>query len=410
MPYKNIAQHEIASSEPYRKTEWKQLVSVAFIALLIAFARMPDRLIHGFLWAEDGQIFLQQAYGLGVRSIVTPYAGYLHIIPRLIAFSFSLFPGPEHSPRPFAWASTLVLCATCAYLFSFARPRMPAPAAWIFALTPILVPHNGEVWLTITNIQWVIAPALLVLLWETVYVSAGWARTIAVILLTLTGPFGLLYSPLVVIGLILARRFPRAIAAYFSAVAIQFICTLINQRGNVAPGEAKHTLLDYLHFPWKDQFLHHFALDYLTPVNWANRLGTHWEIVAIACAAVLALCFVLAGNRLICCALAALAVGLWSIGVLRTGVWSFDLTWYGSGARYFFVPLIFMTWALLLSITTTPYPTVKYIASFFLVMVAINSASLFKSPIWPRPHIVYESGHPAALTIAPSDQWNIPLH
>jgi hypothetical protein len=402
--YRNLAERV----DTERRT-WRQPFAVAVIALLALFARMPDRVIYGFLWGEDGPVFLQQAYVIGLRSIVTPYAGYLIVIPRFIAFSFSLLSDPTRSARPFMWASALILCASCAYLFSFARSRMPEPAAWIFALAPILVPHQGEVWLNITNIQWVIAPLLLVLLWEMVYVGIGRTKLFVLILMTLTGPFGLLYSPMVIVFMVRTRRFSRGAMMYFAAVAVQFVCVLVSPPVNMAPGEPPHPLIDYLHFPWTRQFLHHLVLDYLMPVDWVNRLGNHWAVAAIACVLGLTLCVALAGRRLICAALAAIAVGFWAIGILRTRVWGFDLTWYGSGARYFFIPFVFMTWALLLSITTTRYPTVRFIGGFLLVMMAIDSISVFSIQPSPRSEVLYESGKPATLTIPPSAGWNIKL-
>ena len=38
-------------------------------------------------WAEDGHIFFSEAYNLGLTSFITTYAGYLHTIPRIIAYS-----------------------------------------------------------------------------------------------------------------------------------------------------------------------------------------------------------------------------------------------------------------------------------------------------------------------------------
>ena len=51
----------------------------------VAWARLPA-VVRGVLWAEDGRNFLQDALTDGpLRSLVIPYSGYLHTIPRIIA-------------------------------------------------------------------------------------------------------------------------------------------------------------------------------------------------------------------------------------------------------------------------------------------------------------------------------------
>ncbi len=61
---------------------------VVFIGLSAAFAawlRLPA-VARDTLWAEDGRNFLQDAMRYGpIDSLVIPYAGYLHTVPRLIA-------------------------------------------------------------------------------------------------------------------------------------------------------------------------------------------------------------------------------------------------------------------------------------------------------------------------------------
>lgn len=51
-----------------------------------------SRLRYPAFFAEDGQIFLSQARNLGLAAIIEPYAGYLHVIPRIIAALLKPFP------------------------------------------------------------------------------------------------------------------------------------------------------------------------------------------------------------------------------------------------------------------------------------------------------------------------------
>jgi hypothetical protein len=54
-------------------------------AVLLAL-RKPWALHTPQLWAEDGSIFLTQDEQMGVRAWWEPYNGYLHLLPRLIAW------------------------------------------------------------------------------------------------------------------------------------------------------------------------------------------------------------------------------------------------------------------------------------------------------------------------------------
>lgn len=404
----------------YQKTLSRSTIgggaSIFAVALLIIYLRMPDRLAHGFLWAEDGKVFLLGAYDLGARSLITPNAGYLHTIPRLIALAYSKVFPIEHAARPFAWVSAAILCAVCAYLFSFARKVMGLPYAAAFALAPVLVSNSGEVWLTITNLQWVIAPALLILLWEEFFVAEGhgWtdgARGAAIVLMTLTGPFGLLFAPLVVFGAMVSRGFRRPLtaAAYAVAVCAQ-IYMLHGSPPTFAPaGEPHHVLIGYLYFPWERQFLHHVVLDLLIPDRWV-ALREHRQAVAgvltLACAA----CLTMAEGRFKAAgwALTAAAVGLWMIGILRSGIWSFELTSNGNGARYFYVPYVFLMWAMILAAASPRRAVARVVSTAMFALMLVASTSAFRAATWPAPGVI-GIGRNAQLIVNPSPGWYIDL-
>ena len=406
--------------------EWRQRCAVAAIAALIAFARMPDRFLHGFLWAEDGRIFLVQAHYLGFRSIITPYAGYLHVIPRVIALAFLKIAPVVAAPLSFAWVSAAILCASCAYLLGFARKVMATPAAWVFALSPILIPHTGEVWLTVTNLQWVLAPALLVLLVETFCSPLMGAsgprgdalRGIAIVVLSLTGPFCLLFLPIIVLCLIATRRVSRrrstrlAIGAYVICCLVQLVTLVVSPAEDRGTRGPRHSLMAFAHFPWKEHFLHYVALDFAMPTVWSNRMGNHWPIAAIACAVAVVVCCIFAGKnrRVLCCALVAMAVGLWVLGIMRADAWTFALKWDVIGGRYFYEPFIFLSWAVLLSLVTSPYPAIRFLAGSILTMVMLNSISVFNAPDYtPSTVTATADGAASMLNVPPSPYWDIKI-
>ena len=59
---------------------------------LVLYARMPDAFSHPQFWAEDGTIFFLDAHSGGWRALLDPYSGYLHLIPRAVAWLAELLP------------------------------------------------------------------------------------------------------------------------------------------------------------------------------------------------------------------------------------------------------------------------------------------------------------------------------
>jgi hypothetical protein len=324
------------------------------------------------------------------------------------------------------WISTLVLCATCAYLFTFARKTLPLPGAIVFGLAPLLVPHSGEVWLTITNEQWVIAPVLLVLLWDEFCLHSTKASrasgdiirggTIAAI--TLTGPFGLLFTPVVVTGLFMTRKVHRsrrawaAIGAYFIAVGFQLVSILRHLRPTLVNGLHRAPTFSYLYFPWAKQFLKYFALDYSLPGTWIARMGLGWHIAAVICVCVIFACVALCERRYRAGALAlcAIAIALWMIGVIRAGTPQIDLKWDGYGGRYFYVPFVLLTWAIVLSVAKAKYGFLRFAGIFLLSCALLNSAAEFQSPVWAHSGVLYrDDSHQWQLIVPPSPDWSVDL-
>ncbi|RKG70249.1 hypothetical protein D7V80_05850 [Corallococcus sp. CA054B] len=111
---------------------WERLRAPYATALGVCFAvlalRSHARLFQAHLWAEDGAVFLTDALAHGFGATFIPYAGYLHIVPRLLAWGLSLLP-----IEAFALGLAFVILAINAAVFALiARVRF----RW-------LVPHDG---------------------------------------------------------------------------------------------------------------------------------------------------------------------------------------------------------------------------------------------------------------------------
>jgi hypothetical protein len=59
-----------------------------FLACLVLLAwQQRNRFVNAHLWAEDGRVFLMGFWEQGWAAIFSPYAGYLHVVPRVIVSS-----------------------------------------------------------------------------------------------------------------------------------------------------------------------------------------------------------------------------------------------------------------------------------------------------------------------------------
>ena len=170
------------------------LAGVAAAAVLLAL-RKPWALHTPQLWAEDGSIFLVQAEQLGLRSWWEPYNGYLHLLPRLVAWLANRTADVAWWPaiyNGFSYAVTVGLFLRIASN----RVRLPAKPGLMLAFP--LVVGTGEVLINLTNLQWITAFFLVVHLFLDPPKSAA-ARTVDLLILGivgLNGPFAAVLAPL----------------------------------------------------------------------------------------------------------------------------------------------------------------------------------------------------------------------
>lgn len=186
----NAAKHMILE-RPHQRA----LLVAAAVALILVW-RCFDALMQPEFWAEDGTVFWKTAYD-GQLAWSEPYAGYLHIIPRTIAWLTQAFPITLH-PLVFAWSS-IAVAAWAAYVISMQRLRY----AWLLGLTVALLPYI-EVLANITNIQWTTGCALLVI---AIAPQISLSRHTAVFagLASLTGPFAIFAAPVAAINALRTR-------------------------------------------------------------------------------------------------------------------------------------------------------------------------------------------------------------
>jgi hypothetical protein len=157
------------------------------------------------LYGEDGSVFLPAALRDGLAPIATPYQGYLHVVPRLLAFVVAQFP-IEHAALAFTVAASLVTALLAVFVFF-------AAASWIdsavtrgmLAAAMVLLPiAREEVVANAATLQW---PLLFACFWALVGRPSGpvvrGAAFVVAAAAGLSSPIALLYVP---VGIVLLVR------------------------------------------------------------------------------------------------------------------------------------------------------------------------------------------------------------
>lgn len=130
------------------------LVLLIVIGSAISLARTPMRL-WSTLWAEDGTIFLSGALNRGPGVIFEGYAGYMHLVPRLLAEFATMFPlaaMPTVITISAAVVTGLLACACFVFLETRVESVPLRFAVWIACLAlPVM---GGEVANNIANLHW----------------------------------------------------------------------------------------------------------------------------------------------------------------------------------------------------------------------------------------------------------------
>ena len=161
-------------------------------------ARGTTRLRESSLFAEDGQIFLAEAHNDGLSAVLEPYAGYLHLIPRLIAAAFE--------PAPITATPVLYAAGAIAVHLALLTPALSPRLGWLIP-TPLLrallfaalcvMPPMWEPFGNIANLIFVAGICLLLLgLSEDPRTTSGRiAELLVIALLGMSGPLIVIFVP-----------------------------------------------------------------------------------------------------------------------------------------------------------------------------------------------------------------------
>ncbi len=207
----------------------RHLWVVVIAASLLLFLRKPWALHTPQLWAEDGSIFLLQDNLWGAGVILDPYNGYLHLLPRLVAWLARHLVDVAWWPAFYNGASFAVTVGLFARL---ASARLDLPVAlkpWLILALPLVV-GTGEVLINLTNLQWLSALFLVAHLFASPARRLGsHAGDVALLVLAgLSGLFSVILLPLFLRRAVRHRSPDTLLAAAVVGACglVQLVCLL----------------------------------------------------------------------------------------------------------------------------------------------------------------------------------------
>jgi hypothetical protein len=382
---------------------------VRILTVLLGLAIVILRSRHSFLapefWAEDG-VFFQDAYNMGLDSLITPLAGTLHLYGYLVAMlaaNLPLIAAPwiEAYGNLAAFAITMWLATS---------PRFQAPYRPLMALAIACAPAAFEIIGFLANSDWVLSIGVFVLLFcePSRNKLILYAEMFFVLIAGLSGPTALYLVPLFLWQSYTAQGEARhrilmltATLCAASAIQLFFLVEGASPAFNlVAP--APYSKLLWLSMPVR-------WLDAIWPLG-KNRIG--FGMIAIGTvfvAAVLAISFSLRPPRRVF----KLAMLYFAGIILFTGMLKYrsDLgTVSVNCGRYFFAGSVFFFWFLCLAADELPgYRNLLLImCTAFMLNVAVSYRSI--RPPAPAPYASFLSREgDITIPIAPTG-WQITIN
>ncbi|MBC7806283.1 MAG: hypothetical protein H7145_09040 [Akkermansiaceae bacterium] len=406
----------------FSSTETWTLLAIA----LVLFYRFPHRLLTPQLWAEDGTIFLMGQRELGVTSLWVPYAGYLHLILRILALAMGTVAPLLLIPATY---NIVTFLGTLLVGLFILRCRIELPYKPLWAFTLVFIPHPYEVYLTLTNLQWIFAAVLPLFLMQSPAPTrmGRIGEAFALLFLGLTGPFLVLFSPLVAYRVWRDGVRSRASIAFgmaaLLAISVQSYFIVTFAPGSPPVQTALHWLMTSGPILFAGLFVGKTLPHLLLGENIAVTMQ-HWENtvpktvllllgVSASIAALTAVILVLRGvwqlpkaQRALGLALIFCAAALFA-SVMRRGLSDPQpLGPFSGGSRYAYIPYLHLTWTFLL-ITQSPGMAAN-LGRFCLLLVGCSTLSTIGPPApgtqdrqWAKYIRRYEQGETVDVPFPP---------
>jgi hypothetical protein len=313
------------------------------------------------LWAEDGPIFLQGTFEGGfLDAVLSPYAGYLVLVPRLIGEAASLVAIEDAAAAvSILSAATVALCGVVVWHASAGLIRDPwlrGPLAAATVLAPVAGLESVD---SAAYVPWYMLFATFwLLLWRPATTLGAVLAALFVLATGLSTPGVWFFAPLAALRALAARdRRDAAILGGFAAGALAQVPVLMsNQEGAVDPAWTGDIWTAYLQRVFDGAALG----ERLGGAAWAH-LGWPFLLALIAAAAAaLALGLRRAGpsGRWFAALAIPTSLALFVVSAYQRAVGS-EIMWpagnyHGSAGRYAIVPALLLVSVALVLIDRPP--------------------------------------------------------
>ena len=222
------------ASSASRSRKIVPFLAVTTGAFGVALARSTHPSQRFSFWGEDGNIFTMQVRSHGVaHSLITTYAGYFELLPRLFAALVSGLP-LEWTPPLYAILAMAVSAAIAGISFLAGRDGLNLPmwAALMLSGTVLLLPASGpETFASLTNLEWYSEAGAIVFLagWWNGWRTPPFATGLLLFLAFATSPVSFVVLPVVVL-----RTWTRRSRLDFVVLASTALASLYQGIGHLA--------------------------------------------------------------------------------------------------------------------------------------------------------------------------------
>ncbi len=249
-----------------------------FLSFIVSFLllnfKKPGTFTHPQFWAEDGAVFFQSSYNLGVRSFFVSYNGYLHLIPRTVAWLTLLTQNYTLTPLFYNLASLIGFMLV--FLYIWTRTSFDRYVKFFMSLSLALLPvHNGIV-LNLTDLQFYTSLLIILIFMTNQERRYALLDNITIVFVGLTEPFSIIFLPaiLVLYYLNVIRNKIQNIRkstliVYLLTAALQSFTLITSDPGAAGGGKISEKLAAFPHVVYM-QLLNLISIPrlYITGVNY----------------------------------------------------------------------------------------------------------------------------------------------
>jgi hypothetical protein len=292
-----------------------KVVAILVLSILFIVIGRLEFLINPELFREDLWIFSSQRSSL--MAFITPYNGYYHLIPRIIAFL-------TDSPLLYSWISFGITCIVFINILS-SRIKLndDIKCVMMFSLAIVSITYS-EILFSISYLQWILAVALIMLFIKE-YPKTKWQSigdNLLVLFVGLSSVFAIILIPLY----ILCRR---------DLLVTVCISTTIQLIGITSIPPFTHSV-DIVHYIF---IVPHRTIGQMLGIS---NLLIYMNVLYY----VILLSFMYYGRKVKEVSIFIAIHFLFLIAALfRLSENFFMVDWFGGGDRYFFIPSLMLFWS-----------------------------------------------------------------